>query len=44
MGPQLKENKALAGQNHGLGVNLNNNCPKGIHSLKTLSKTVKNGF
>ena len=28
----LKKNKVLAGQNHGLGVNLNNNCPKGIHS------------
>ena len=28
----LKLNKALAGQNHDLGINLNNNCPKGIHS------------
>ena len=27
-----KANKALAGQNHGLEVKLNNNCPKGIHS------------
>ena len=26
------ENKALAGQNHDMGINLNNNCPKGIHS------------
>ena len=36
-----KENKALAGQNHDLGINLNNNCPKGIHSLKK-KNTVKN--
>ena len=27
-----RKNKALAGQNHGRGVNLNNNGPKGIHS------------
>ena len=26
------KNQALAGQNHDLGINLNKNCPKGIHS------------
>ena len=29
---KIKGNKALAGQNHDLGINLNNHCPKGIHS------------